>query len=92
MENKLLYKIYIQGQVQGVGFRWNASNEAKKRGINGFVRNLSDGRVYIEAEGVREQLNGFVEWCRRGPAFSSVDSADVESSPPAGYTDFRIAH
>jgi len=60
MEKKLLYKIQITGDVQGVGFRWSAANEARSRGINGFVKNETDGTVYIEAEGYRDQLNYFV--------------------------------
>ena len=92
MEDKLLYKIHITGQVQGVGFRWNAANEARKRGINGSVKNLSDGRVYIEAEGARRQLDDFVEWCKRGPLFSSVENVDVDSFQPSGYSEFRIEH
>jgi acylphosphatase len=90
MESKLLYKIHVRGHVQGVGFRWNAAREARNRGINGFIKNLSDGRVYIEAEGSAEQLNSFVDWCKRGPGFSVVDSLNIETSPPVNHTDFKI--
>ena len=90
MEEKLLYKIYVTGQVQGVGFRWRASSEARNRGIKGFVKNLSNGSVYIEAEGSREQLNGYVEWCKKGPGFGFVESVKVDTFPPVNYTDFRI--
>ena len=51
MEERFLYKIHVTGHVQGVGFRWNAVREARNLDIKGFVRNLSDGSVYIEAEG-----------------------------------------
>jgi acylphosphatase len=47
MEEKLLYKIQVTGHVQGVGFRWSAASEARTRSIKGFVKNLSDGSVYI---------------------------------------------
>jgi acylphosphatase len=90
MEEKLLYKIHITGRVQGVGFRWSAANEARNREIKGFVKNLSDGGVYIEAEGTPVQLNIFVDWCKKGPAFGSVESVKVEAVPPVNYTDFRI--
>jgi acylphosphatase len=92
MEEKLLYKIHVTGRVQGVGFRWSAANEAKNRGISGFVKNLSNGSVYIEAEGSREQLNTYVEWCRKGPRFGVVESVTVDPSPPVNYTDFRIEY
>ena len=90
MEEKLLYKIHVTGQVQGVGFRWSAVREARNRGIKGFVKNLSDGSVYIEAEGSMKQLTTFVEWCKKGPNFGYVDSVIVDTFPPADYTDFRI--
>lgn len=92
MPPKLLYKIVVSGRVQGVGFRWNAANEAITRDITGIVKNLSDGTVYIEAEGVMEQLDSYVEWCRRGPGLSNVKSVSVEKAVPSGYVDFRIEH
>jgi len=87
---KHLYRIHVTGMVQGVGFRWNAAREAWKRGITGYVKNLPDGSVYIEAEGEREQLDNFAEWCSKGPGFGFVDSAEVSEFPPAGYREFRI--
>jgi acylphosphatase len=90
MEEKLLYKIHVTGQVQGVGFRRNAVSEARYCGIKGFVKNLSDGSVYIEAEGTREQLNSYVEWCKKGPVFGFVKSVTADSFPAVNYTDFRI--
>jgi acylphosphatase len=90
MEEKLLYKINITGHVQGVGFRWSAVNEARALDIKGFVRNLPDGSVYIEAEGSIKQLNSFVEWCKKGPGFGFVESVNVDTVPPINHTDFRI--
>ena len=92
MENKLLYKIRVTGKVQGVGFRWSAATRARSLGIMGFIKNLPDGDVYIEAEGPGEQLNTFVEWCKQGPGFSFVESLNVDSFPPVNYVDFRIEH
>ncbi|MCJ7713645.1 acylphosphatase [Candidatus Bathyarchaeota archaeon] len=90
MEEKLLYKIHVTGRVQGVGFRWSASREAKNRGIKGLVKNLSNGSVYIEAEGSGEKLNEYVEWCKKGPDFGFVESVTIDVFTPANYTDFRI--
>lgn len=92
MENKLLYKIHVTGYVQGVGFRWSAAREARSLGITGYVKNLPDGSVYIEAEGAEEQLNSFVEWCRKGPGIGFVQSVNVTIYPPVNYTDFLIEH
>jgi acylphosphatase len=90
METKLLYKIYISGHVQGVGFRWSAFRGARIFRINGFVKNLPDGSVYIEAEGNPGQLALFVDWCRKGPDRSLIESVTVDTFPPVNYTDFRI--
>lgn len=90
MEEKLLYKIHVTGRVQGVGFRWSAASEAKYRGIKGFVKNLSNGSVYIEAEGSREQLNAYVEWCKKGPGLGFVESVKANPFPPVNYTCFKI--
>lgn len=82
----------MTGLVQGVGFRWSAAREAWSRGITGYVKNLSDGSVYIEAEGERGQLDLFTEWCRNGPRTGFVDSVEISESAPVGYTEFRIEH
>ncbi len=49
---------------------------------------MTDGSVFIEAEGTRDQLEAFAGWCRNGPGF--VESVDVDVCPPVNYTDFRI--
>lgn len=92
MEEKLLFKILVRGHVQGVGFRWSAAREAQKRGITGLVKNLSDGSVYLEAEGSLNQLQPFVEWCKKGPGFGFVESVEAESCPSVNYKEFRIEH
>jgi acylphosphatase len=90
MERKLLYKIHVRGWVQGVGFRYSALHEARDRDITGYVKNLSDGSVYIEAEGSGEQLNAYIEWCKQGPGL--VESVTSDVFPPVNYKDFRIEH
>jgi acylphosphatase len=87
---KLLYKICVKGRVQGVGFRWQAAAEAAKLGIHGFVKNLSDGSVYLEAEGTEGQLSKYVEWCKNGPRFGNVESVETEIRAPEGYDNFLI--
>ena len=90
MEEKILYKIHVTGYVQGVRFRWRTVREAGGRGIKGFDRNLSDGSVYIEAEGTRSQLKSFVEWCKKGPGY--VESVTTDVYPPVNYTEFRVEY
>ena len=84
------YKIRITGHVQGVGFRYSAAGEARFRGIRGFVKNMPDGSVYIEAEGSPEQLNAFVEWCKKGPRMGLVESVTADPAPLVNHTHFKI--
>jgi len=90
MEEILLFKIHVNGYVQGVGFRWSALRMANKYGIKGFVKNMYDGTVYIEAEGSGKQLKDFVEWCKKGPGY--VESVTADPFPPVNYKDFRIEY
>lgn len=92
MGKKLHYKIRVTGYVQGVGFRWSAAREAKSLGITGFVKNMADGSVYIEAEGSEENLIEFIEWCRTGPGAGYVKNVESELHPPVNFRDFRIEH
>ena len=50
--------IRFYGRVQGVCFRYNSSNEARKLGLTGWVRNELDGSVTMEIQGTEEQLEG----------------------------------
>ena len=51
--------IFYTGRVQGVGFRYTTKNVALGYEVTGTVRNLSDGRVELIAEGQREELEAF---------------------------------
>jgi acylphosphatase len=86
------FNINVFGIVQGVGFRYNAIKQAKYHDINGFVRNESDGSVYIEAEGDDKALNEFVQWCRHGPAHASVTNINVEEGTMRNFEDFEARH
>jgi len=52
--------VFFSGRVQGVGFRYSALQVAKEFEIAGFVTNLPDGRVLLEAEGAADEVAKFV--------------------------------
>lgn len=51
---------YFSGRVQGVGFRYQVLQLAKGFEVGGYVQNLSDGRVLLEAEGAEAEVTDFV--------------------------------
>jgi acylphosphatase len=83
-------KILIKGHVQGVGFRYAARSIARQLGIKGFVRNLPDGSVYVEAEGSEKQIQDFINWCHIGPPRAHINSVVTENGEIKGYSDFDI--
>lgn len=52
--------VHFSGRVQGVGFRYTTLQVAQEFDVAGFVRNLPDGRVEVEAEGRPEEVAAFV--------------------------------
>lgn len=89
-ENILHKNIRISGRVQGVGFRYNARSMASYTGVKGFIRNLSNGDVYIEAEGTTEQMEEYLNWCRQGPSRARIDFIDIYDGEVIGYGDFIV--
>jgi acylphosphatase len=52
--------VFFTGHVQGVGFRYTTRQIAKEFEVAGFVCNLADGRVHVEAEGRTAEVNAFI--------------------------------
>jgi len=83
-------KINIYGKVQGVGFRYSAVQKANEMGICGFVKNRTDGSVYIEADGETEILELFILWLKKAPSWSRVDEVKVVDIPFNNYKSFVV--
>ena len=69
--------IVVSGKVQGVCFRVSTLEIAQSLNLRGFVKNLPDGTVEIEAEGSRISLEDLAQWCRHGPPQATVDHVAV---------------
>ena len=81
------------GRVQGVGFRFFASQKAKKLGLKGFVKNVPDGSVEIVAEGKKSDLEKFLEELRKGTGLSRVESIKADWSKSVNeFTKFEVRH
>ena len=70
-------EIIVKGRVQGVGFRANAKHVADSMNIQGQVKNLLDGNVWILAEGEVQPMEAFIAWCRSGPAMAAVREVGI---------------
>ena len=75
-------QILVSGQVQGVGFRYAASDAARAMELKGWVRNLIDGKVEILAEGDSDSITQFIKWCHAGPAMAAVTNVEVQERKP----------
>jgi acylphosphatase len=83
--------LILTGRVQGVGMRYFALRTAQRLHVTGWVRNLLQGGVEIEAEGGREALLDFAAVLRRGPPGCEVDDcAETWRNEESGHREFRI--
>ena len=72
----------VVGRVQGVGFRWATADEARRRRLTGWVRNLDSGGVEAVFEGSRAGVEGMLRWCEEGPPGSYVRDVHVAWDEP----------
>ena len=84
------YVITVSGKVQGVFYRQSTIETARQLGVKGYVKNETNGNVYIEAEGTTEQLKGFIDWCKKGPTRAIVSDVMVEEGEIKNYSSFEI--
>lgn len=83
----------ISGLVQGVYFRYSASEEAAGLGVTGWVRNLPNGNVEAVIEGEEAKVEQMIKWCGRGPAPARVDKVEVKRLPATGeFSAFKITY
>jgi len=86
-------KIYYSGQVQGVGFRYTTKTVATGFEIAGIVRNLSDGRVELTAEGARAELEAFRQAVRDAGLAGFIRDENVTWSEAQNeFRGFGIVH
>jgi len=82
--------VFVSGKVQGVYYRANTRDTAREKGVDGWVQNLSDGRVEAVFEGPESAVEEMVEWCHTGSPAADVDDVDIEYGTPEGEDGFRI--
>ena len=83
--------VFFQGRVQGVGFRWTVKNLARGYDVTGWVKNLPDGRVELQAAGDADEVDAFVEAIEESDLRSHIRKVDVSVIPaPACCQGFEI--
>ncbi|MDD5260096.1 MAG: acylphosphatase [bacterium] len=84
--------IIVKGTVQGVGFRYYTRQLASTLGLSGFVKNLANGDVEIEAEGSKEGLQSLIHDLRNNKMAEYVADLKIEwSAYQNKYKDFVIS-
>ncbi len=73
----------IHGRVQGVNFRYSLALEAERLGLQGWVRNRSDGSVEAVARGPAAACEALARWARRGPPAARVDRVNTRTATAA---------
>ena len=76
--------VYFSGTVQGVGFRYTAERLAARFPVAGFVRNLSDGRVEVTAEGEEDVLKDFLKSIRQSHLSDYIRDVEAGWAPADG--------
>ena len=73
MSSHIIRHVVVRGRVQGVGYRAFVEDEARRRGLQGWVRNRRDGSVEAVFAGPRDVVEDMIEACRRGPFSARVN-------------------
>jgi acylphosphatase len=90
MEQRTARRLVISGNVQGVGYRAFARQEARAIGATGWTRNLANGDVEVHANGTRSQLDDLEARLRQGPRWAEVRSVIATEAPVSRDSAFEI--
>ncbi len=75
-------RVRVSGKVQGVFFRDSTREKAESLNLDGWVRNLPDGRVEAVFEGSAANVREMLEWCEAGPRRADVEDVEANYEPP----------
>ena len=90
---KITRRLRISGRVQGVYFRAHCAERAQDLGLDGSVRNRSDGSVEAVFEGDRSAIEACIEWNKTSQPSARVESVEVTWEEPRGDVHgFHVRH
>ena len=81
---------YVSGRVQGVFFRQATAEQAERLDVDGWVRNLGDGRVEVLCEGAEAAVRELASWLEQGPSKAKVTAVELEEQALQGIAGFIV--
>lgn len=92
MTDQTRVHVFVTGTVQGVYYRATTRDTAREKNVDGWVKNLDDGRVEAVFEGSTEAVEAMIEFCHEGSSAADVEDVAVEYKDPQGEDGFDIRH
>ena len=92
MTDRTRAHVFVSGTVQGVYYRATTRDTARDAGVDGWVKNLPDGRVEAVFEGPEDAVESMVEWCHEGSPAAEVEDVEVEYEEPQNEAGFEIRY
>jgi len=90
MTDRTRAHVFVSGRVQGVYYRATTRETAQEHDVDGWVRNLDDGRVEAVFEGPEAEVQAMVEWCHEGSPGADVRDVEAEFGEPEGLSGFAV--
>jgi acylphosphatase len=81
---------YVSGRVQGVCFRQATAEQAERLDLDGWVRNLADGRVEVLFEGDEAAVAELTSWLQNGPQAAEVTALELQEQAQQGGGGFIV--
>ncbi|MBN1808891.1 MAG: acylphosphatase [Planctomycetes bacterium] len=85
-------KITYDGYVQGVGFRYRATQIAREYAVSGYVKNLPDGKVEIVVGGDKKEVKAFLDRLYESMSQHITDSTEIELPANSTFSGFGIRY
>jgi len=90
MDRKAAKRWFVNGNVQGVGFRFVVQDKATTLGISGWARNVDDGRVEVYAVGSANKLSDLAAALHVGPRMADVRSVEEQEAKIENLSGFTV--
>ena len=90
-DERIRRRVVVHGRVQGVFFRDSTRQQARSRGVDGWVRNRPDGAVEAAFEGAADAVAALVSFCETGPRGAHVSRVEVFDEALEGIEGFGVS-